>query len=76
MTPVADEITELLVSGLVGLRLVAALHERFGSTARVEVYFGVAMAVSQFELDRIGLMNDLIAAEAKLAAVVAERCDE
>jgi len=71
-TSVADQIAALATSGLVRRELSNALHERFPTATRSEVFFGFAMAVSIFEADRLELVCELLQADAKLAALQAE----
>jgi hypothetical protein len=60
---VASELAELLTSGVTGMQLLAKLRERFPHAGRADVFFGVAIAISLFEADRIELLAELLAAE-------------
>lgn len=72
---VADELADLLLSGASAMTLHAQLQQRFSRASRFDVFWGVAMAISLFEADRVGLLHDLACAEAKLAALEAGGAD-
>jgi hypothetical protein len=61
-------LADLLISGVTGFRLMAELRERFPHANRSDVFFGVAMAISLFEADRIVLLCELKQAEDRLRA--------
>ena len=68
-TTIADELADLVTSGVTGMRLLSNLNQGFGKASRADVFFGIAMAVSLFEADRIGLLYDLMVSEAAVAAL-------
>lgn len=67
--PIAYQLADLLGSGMTGPPLVAELRTRFPHANRSEVFFGIAIAVSLFEADRLLLIHELQVAEAKAAQV-------
>lgn len=56
---VACDLADLLVSGLTGLRLMRELRERFPHANRTDVFFGVAIAISLLEAERVELVCEL-----------------
>jgi hypothetical protein len=66
-----DQIADLLLSGRAGMPLVAALRQQFPHATRGDVFFAVAMVVSVFESERLGLVYDIERAEARIAELEA-----
>jgi hypothetical protein len=66
---VADQIADVLVSGLTGTALMAALNRSFATASRADVFTAVAMAISLHEADRIGLLHDLAVAQVRAGSV-------
>lgn len=58
----ADRLTQAGLSGLTGLRLMQALRPIAAKASRDDFVFAVALIVTSFEADRIGLLADLHAA--------------
>jgi hypothetical protein len=70
---VACELADLLISGTTGLRLMAELRQRFPHANRSDVFFGVAMAISLLEAERIELLYELQVAESRIPALTSSR---
>jgi hypothetical protein len=62
----ADQIAAILLSGATGLKLMGRLRVECHSAGREDYILGVAMAVSIFEADRVGLLADLHQARATI----------
>ena len=70
---VACELADILISGVTGLRLIAELRQRFPHANRSDVFFGVAMAISLLEAERIEVLYELQVAESRLSALTSSR---
>jgi hypothetical protein len=57
--PMADVIADILISGETGYRLMRRLRSECREAKREDYVYGVSLAVSCFEADRIGLLADL-----------------
>jgi hypothetical protein len=74
-TTIADELAALVTSGATGMRLLSNLNKSFAKASRADVFFGIAIAVSLFEADRIGLIHDLMVSEGAVAALRTVQAD-